>query len=229
LRGSLAWTQYSDARLAPVGTRTIRIRLISDASINSDSDGYFDDISLTHSTTLPVHLLFFTSIVSGSAIEVKWQTASEVSNAFFTVEKSEDGLQWKVIAVQEGSMTAQQLTNYQLVDEEPVHGIQYYKLTQTDVDGLTTVFPVIVQEYEAVGAYDVLVFPNPTHGAVTVQVLGVGEKKMRVLSAAGQVVLSGIAFDAPEYFLALSDLPAGYYVIEVYTGYSVQRRKLMKQ
>jgi len=229
LRGSTIWTQYSDMRVAPVGTRTIRIRLISDASINSDSDGYFDDVSLTHSTTLPVHLLSFTSSVTGPAIEVKWQTASEASNAFFTVEKSEDGLHWKVIAIQEGSLSAQQLTNYQLLDEEPLHGVQYYKLTQTDVDGRTTVFPVIVQAYEARGIDEIQLFPNPTEGAVSVKVLGVGEKKMRVLSAAGQVLLSGISFDTAEYFLELGHLPAGYYMIEVYTAYSVQRRKLMKQ
>ncbi|MBC7488408.1 MAG: T9SS type A sorting domain-containing protein [Cytophagaceae bacterium] len=229
LRGSLVWTQYSDVRVAPAGTRTIRIRLISDASINSDSDGYFDDVSLTHSTTLPVHLLSFTSAVAGAAIEVKWQTASEESNAFFTVEKSEDGMHWKVIAVQEGTLSSQQLTNYQLLDEEPVHGVQYYKLIQTDVDGKITTFPIIVQVYETAGIDEVQLFPNPTDGVVSVKVLGVGKKKLRVVSATGQEMLSGISFDTQAYFLELGNLPAGYYVIEVHTGYSVQRRKLLKQ
>ncbi|MDB5256780.1 MAG: large protein [Chitinophagaceae bacterium] len=227
--GSLSWTQYSDVRVAPVGTRTIRIRLISDASINSDSDGYFDDLVLTHTSTLPVSLLSFTSTVIGPVIEVKWQTASEESNAFFTVEKSEDGTNWKVIDVQQGSLSAKQLTNYQLIDDEPVHGVQYYKLTQTDVDGKTKTFPIIVQAYDAAGADEVFVFPNPTEGVVTVKVLSVGQKNLRVLSTTGQVLISGISFNTPEYFLELSDLPIGYYVIEVFTNQSVYREKLLKR
>lgn len=229
LRGSTSWTHYSDIRLAPVGTRTIRIRLISDASINSDSDGYFDDISLTHSTSLPVQLLSFTSTAAVGVIQVKWQTASEESNDFFTVEKSVDGIHWKIIGVQEGSMSTPQMTSYQMHDEDPVQGVQYYRLSQTDVDGKSMTFPVIVQVYEANDIDEVFLFPNPTAGFVSVQVLGNRQKTLRVFSATGQVVVSEIAFDGQDYFLNLSDLPAGYYVIEIFTGYSMQRKKMMMQ
>jgi hypothetical protein len=227
--GSLSWTQYSDSRVAPVGTRTIRIRLISDATINSDSDGYFDDIVLTHTTTLPVSLLSFTSSVSGPGIEVKWQTATEESNDYFTVKKSEDGINWNILAVQKGSLAAQQLTSYELIDDEPVHGIQYYQLSQTDVDGKTTTFPVIVQAYEKSRAEELVIFPNPADESVTVKVLGAGQKKLRVLSGTGQVLISGITFERQEYFLELNNLPSGYYVIEVSTAQSVQRKTLMKK
>lgn len=43
-----AWTYTSDTHDAPVGTRTVRIRLISTRRSGGDNDGYYDDISFTY-------------------------------------------------------------------------------------------------------------------------------------------------------------------------------------
>jgi gliding motility-associated-like protein len=40
-----SWTNNTDTRDAPIGTRTVRIRLISVRVTGSDNDGYYDDIS----------------------------------------------------------------------------------------------------------------------------------------------------------------------------------------
>jgi len=227
-QGSTSWMQYADTRVAPAGTRTIRIRLLSDATINSDSDGYFDDISLTHTSTLPVTLLSFESTIVGSAIAVNWQTAKEESNDFFTIEKSPDGVHWEIIAVKKGALTTDQLTHYQLMDEEPVHGIQYYRLKQTDVNGATTTYPIIVQAFHTTEE-ELLLFPNPSFGQVNVQVTDSGVKTLRVLSSAGREVLTESTFETNDYFLDLSELPRGYYVIEVHTLQSVKRKTLVIQ
>ncbi len=42
-----AWILLSDMRLAPIGTRKIRIRLISTLRAGTDNDGYYDNLSLT--------------------------------------------------------------------------------------------------------------------------------------------------------------------------------------
>ncbi len=42
-----AWLLLSDMRLAPIGTRKIRIRLISTLRAGTDNDGYYDNLSLT--------------------------------------------------------------------------------------------------------------------------------------------------------------------------------------
>jgi hypothetical protein len=228
LQGSTSWVQYSDARVAPAGTRTIRIRLLSDATINSDSDGYFDDISLTHTTTLPVTLISFGSYVAGSTIVLNWQTASEVSNDFFTLEKSFDGMNWNLMAVKDGNMNSHQLSQYQYIDEQPIQGLNYYRLKQTDVDGTTTVFPSIVQHFSGKGE-ELLIFPNPSDGLVTVHATGAGQKTLRVLSTSGQEILAGAVIETNDYFLNLTELPAGYYVVEVVTLQFVLRQIVVKQ
>ncbi len=42
-----AWLQLTDLRLAPVGTRKIRIRLVSTLRAGADNDGIYDNLSLT--------------------------------------------------------------------------------------------------------------------------------------------------------------------------------------
>lgn len=44
-----AWQEVADTRLAPVGTRWVRVRLVSRRRSGSNNDGYFDKLSLTAS------------------------------------------------------------------------------------------------------------------------------------------------------------------------------------
>ena len=46
-QGPTSWTQYTDTRIAPVNTRTIRIRIQSQFNSGNDNDGYADALSLT--------------------------------------------------------------------------------------------------------------------------------------------------------------------------------------
>ena len=46
-----AWLQLTDIRLAPVGTRKIRIRLISTRRAGTENDGYYDNLSLVPNPT----------------------------------------------------------------------------------------------------------------------------------------------------------------------------------
>jgi gliding motility-associated-like protein len=72
------WTNSTDNRYAPPGTRTIRIRLISVRVTGTDNDGYYDDISLTTCTapssvfifpSMPTHVCLGTNlVVSGIAL-----------------------------------------------------------------------------------------------------------------------------------------------------------------
>ncbi|MBL7817529.1 MAG: gliding motility-associated C-terminal domain-containing protein [Saprospiraceae bacterium] len=47
-----AWAQMTDSRIAPIGTRKIRVRLISTLKGGTDNDGYYDNIQLSPNPTL---------------------------------------------------------------------------------------------------------------------------------------------------------------------------------
>ncbi|QHT68585.1 T9SS type A sorting domain-containing protein [Rhodocytophaga rosea] len=87
---------------------------------------------------LPVELISFTATHTNSSIQLSWQTASETDNDYFTVERSENGIDFQEIGQQKGEGNSKSIQNYQFTDTEPLYGINYYRLKQTDLDGTYT-------------------------------------------------------------------------------------------
>lgn len=86
-----AWLLVTDTRIAPATTRTIRIRLFSKRNSGTNNDGYHDAISLEPLAPLPVELVDFQAFAEGKKIKLSWQTASELDNDGFLVERTTNG------------------------------------------------------------------------------------------------------------------------------------------
>lgn len=84
---------------------------------------------------LPVSMLRFGGICNGGSIELYWQTASEVNNAYFIVTKSEDGVNFEPIGMVYGSGNANTINSYSYTDNNASVETYYYKLIQVDYDG----------------------------------------------------------------------------------------------
>lgn len=97
---------------------------------------YFTLGSIVQTTPLPVELLSFNAAMQkDNTVLATWSTASEVNNALFTVEKSQDGLDFETVGTLPGAGTSSQTQNYSMPDDNPYIGISYYRLKQTDYDG----------------------------------------------------------------------------------------------
>lgn len=58
----------------------------------------------TGQTPLPVELVYFdASISDNKTVNLIWQTASEVNNNFFTIERSRNSIEWEIISVVKGA------------------------------------------------------------------------------------------------------------------------------
>jgi hypothetical protein len=69
--------------------------------------------------------------------DLKWSTNSESNNDFFTLENSVDGIEWKRVTQINGAGTSNSKLNYQYNDYDFTQNmINYYRLTQTDFDGI---------------------------------------------------------------------------------------------
>lgn len=88
-------------------------------------------------STLPVELVYFKGgRESGNKNYLSWLTASESNNNYFTVERSTDGTDFgHVVALVPGAGNSNQEVNYNVYDEYPPTGINYYRLKQTDNNG----------------------------------------------------------------------------------------------
>ena len=113
----------------------------SNASGNLTSTGYqssFSPFTLGSSTTtnvLPIELVSFSGEKKDNRNILNWTTASEINNAYFTIEKSYNGIDFEWVGTQEGSSPSTQIRNYSLTDYNILETLNYYRLKQTDFDG----------------------------------------------------------------------------------------------
>jgi hypothetical protein len=94
-------------------------------------------INSTICSTLPIELNDFLGISKTKFNDLKWSTNSESNNDFFTLENSVDGIEWKRVTQINGAGTSNSKLNYQYNDYDFTQNmINYYRLTQTDFDGI---------------------------------------------------------------------------------------------
>ncbi len=86
-------------------------------------------------TALPIKLLSFTGQKLGENNELKWTTATEINNAFFTIEKTTDGNHYTVVGTVNGAGNSIAQIDYILTDYKVDKTLNYYRLLQTDYDG----------------------------------------------------------------------------------------------
>ncbi len=87
------------------------------------------------SNPLPVEFMSFTAQWDNGSVLLEWETASEIDNERFDVERSTDGENFAVIGSVDGGGTTNEHRQYWFVDKNPVSGISYYRLRQVDFDG----------------------------------------------------------------------------------------------
>lgn len=140
-------------------------------NINFAAGNWFTIASLTTVNPLPVELLSFDAAVNEGKVDLKWGTSTEINNDYFTIERSADAKNWEEIITTNGAGNSNQINEYFEVDYEPLTGISYYRLKQTDFNGQYEYFnivPVRFEHNETIG--NMSLFPNPVNIGGIVQV-----------------------------------------------------------
>jgi len=114
-------------------------------------------------TALPVELVSLDAYgVDSRYIQVDWNTASEINNAGFELERSTDGVRFQFVSWTEGHGTTAFPRNYGFADDDVVAGVTYYyRLKQVDLDGTFSYSSIVDARLEDVQADEMTLFPNP--------------------------------------------------------------------
>ena len=116
------------------------------------------------SSVLPLELMFFTAVEKQCNVQLSWATASEQSTKTFTVLRSEDGVHFNTkIADVKAAGISTTTQNYICNDAVPMAN-NYYKLLETDVNGVTKALPikfVALKNCEMLQDFVGTVYPNP--------------------------------------------------------------------
>lgn len=72
---------------------------------------------------LPVELTGFSARPRNQFAELEWQTASELNNMGFHIERSTDGRTWTEIGFVSGNGTTSEKHDYTFFDKNPIPGV----------------------------------------------------------------------------------------------------------
>lgn len=165
---------------------------------------------------LPVELLDFRAEPVGEQVSLEWITASERSNAYFTVLRSHDGVSYKELQRLSGAGNSAVPLAYRTVDDDPLPGLSFYKLRQTDLDGSWTESNAVPVRFSDGSP---MLYPNPAREVAFLAGLPECPAEVSISDATGRVV-SRIRKDndSNRFDLPVTGLPAGSYTVTVTTG-----------
>jgi len=187
---------------------------------------------------LPIELTYFDAKPSGNAVKCSWQTATEVNNNFFTVERSTNGRDFISITTVPGAGNSTSTKNYSITDNNVSNGQLYYRLKQTDFDGKFTYSKTKSVIFSKENSDEIIsissVSPNPFQDnfSVTYSVQKDADITIALMNSVGQLVYSekqnsikGLnRFDYNEG----SNLPNGVYFVRISFNDKVQIKKIIK-
>lgn len=169
---------------------------------------------------LPVELTSFTANAKNCEVKLSWQTATEINNAYFEIQRSRDGHTFETIEKMTGAGTTETVQNYQFMDKKPMAN-NYYRLKQVDIDGQFDYSTIeIVRTNDCHGTGTVNVYPNPVADHLTIEMTTtqVGKGQILIYNYAGKEILNFSA-DLENGLntipLATTNLQSGIYFVQI--------------
>ena len=162
---------------------------------------------------------------------LEWQTAQEIDNDYFTIEKSLDGKQWGNIGQQRGAGNSKSIQKYVFNDVNLVEGVQYYRLRQTDFDKRFTHSKVISIRVNTLNPPKIRVYSNPSTHQVTINLDDSSlnnTTELQVINASGQVIFTKNKGINSSETINLSAFPNGQYIVLIKANGKVISQKLIK-
>ena len=126
--------------------------------------------SLVTAGLLPIRLSNFGAMLDNKRVKLTWTASSQFASDKFEILRSSDARNWTTIATlnaQEGGNTTVSYVQY---DNDPMSGINYYRVKQTDIDGHTYMSEIKSLKLSAFAA-SLTVFPNPAHGGINFSIM----------------------------------------------------------
>lgn len=183
-------------------------------------------------TPLPIELLSFSAKAAKGEVKLAWITATEINNDYFTIERSRDGENFESIITVDGAGNSTQQLLYQSIDGEPLNGISYYRLKQTDYDGKFSYSDVVPVRFDAKQELFYLQ-PNPARDRVEVVFTASedGRNHIRVTNYNGQIVYdreTDVHAGVNRHPVDIGSLPSGIYFVTLENEVEILQMRLVK-
>ena len=192
----------------------------------------------------PVELTYFDGEARDNGVDLYWETASEINNYGFYVERREGEpyTQWQKIGFVAGNGTTNSVSNYSFFDNDVNMNTTYqYRLRQVDLDGAVECTPSIKYVTINFGTFGNLVlepvapnpvsndtkikFVTPEDAHVTVEILDIFGNV--VTTIANETMSADVhTFNWDVHYSDGRLAPSGAYILRVTAGDQVQTTKI---
>lgn len=185
-----------------------------------------------YAPALPIELMAFNGFAEEKAIRLDWETATEANNNYFLLERTSDGEEFEELAQISGAGTSFTPSSYEFIDEEPITGTNYYRLSQVDYDGTKEeVGKVVIDFYDGVGF---TLTNNLIQGDDVIAQVNLpqdNDLEFQVYDLNGRAMLhraTRLEKGYNEVQLSVKTLPAGVYLLNLKQGYEVTSLRFVK-
>jgi hypothetical protein len=203
---------------------------IDTPEINFIMSGSTNYRAIFEADPLPVVLKSFDAKKQDNKVVINWETTSETNNDYFVVERSENARTWTPLATVKGSATTLALQQYKTTDEQPLPGINYYRLKQVDFDQTTTysrMASVDMGEFKITGLW-----PNPVSDILNLKLDQSFEQgDYEITDVNGKVIRKRQKLSTVNPArIPVESLPVGIYILKIKTRDGVsQSGKFVKE
>jgi len=203
--------------LNPNNANTLTVPLAANqefilAVVNNCGDTIKTDTAWVSATCfpLPIELLSFTGYEERKINQLEWTTSTEINNDLFTIQRSLNGADFYTIGTLPGAGNSNSTKHYTFSDDDPALGINYYRLKQTDFDGVFSYSHTIAISNE--GNETTTIFPNPTNGILNISSNVISDiTHVFIKDTQGRVIETYTPYDQ----INISHLSTGMYFIQV--------------
>lgn len=182
---------------------------------------------------VPVELTYFDVISEEKQNLLTWETASELNNHFFEIEKSITGEDFISIGSVSGNGTTQTISKYSFSDYDvgPHQMSYFYRLMQVDYDGTYSYSPIVVANRKIRTNTHLSANPNPISNEWSLNLSNGfnGDLLVEIFTQEGINIFREMCqFEEGILILENFDLPDGIFYAKVFIGEKVVTTKVVK-
>jgi hypothetical protein len=153
---------------------------------------------------------------SPSQVTITWTMESQLNHDHFTLERSSNGINFTTLS----TIASSNNRVFIVVDDHPVKGNNFYRLSQTDVNGTTKQFSILKVNFDGGKKNSLILKPNPVIDLVELELGNEARGNINV----ALVDMKGTVLKTWNYqktsfnwhqSLSLSSFPKGSYVLQV--------------
>lgn len=172
-------------------------------------------------TPLPITLASFSAVpVNKTKVLVSWQTSSQFNNAYFTAQRSKDNITWEDVKTIPGAGNSNATLNYSVTDDFPYSGISFYRLRQTDINGVYSYSSIKSVNLKKTDNYSVSIYPNPVVQELVIKADEDELQRVSIYNMQGQDLTNLVTIkkiSPAQINIEVSALKPGMYIIKTKT------------